>query len=158
MGRIDKLWIKPRHRAPVQSRHELHLLAGKGIEGNADAEGSGSSDASGVWRQVTVISADRWERVRRELGDVDPSLRRANVMVSGVDLRDSRGKILRLGRARIEIRGETRPCTLMDEAHDGLRAALDADWGGGAYGVVMVGGRIRVGDEVSLADQSGEVM
>jgi MOSC domain-containing protein YiiM len=38
----------------------------------------------------------------------------------------------------------------MDVAFQGLRRALEPGWGGGAYGRVVVGGEIRVGDEVRL--------
>jgi MOSC domain-containing protein YiiM len=36
----------------------------------------------------------------------------------------------------------------MDEALDGLRAALAVNWGGGVFAEVLGDGEIRVGDEV----------
>jgi hypothetical protein len=38
----------------------------------------------------------------------------------------------------------------MDEQCDGLRAALSPPWMGGAFGVVLNGGVVRVGDVVAL--------
>ena len=49
----------------------------------------------------------------------------------------------------IRIRGEVRPCERMDEAYRGLRDALAPMWGGGAWGEVLRGGSIAVGDSVS---------
>jgi MOSC domain-containing protein YiiM len=37
----------------------------------------------------------------------------------------------------------------MDEALDGLRAALEVDWGGGVFAEVLDDGEIRVGDQVA---------
>ena len=120
------------------------LVTGRGIEGNADLGGK---------RQVTIISRDRWDRVDAALGTtVDPALRRANILVSGIDLSESGGKVLGLGACRIHIHGETTPCTRMDEEHRGLRQALMADWGGGAYGEIVEGGELTVGDEVAWLD------
>jgi MOSC domain-containing protein YiiM len=67
-------------------------------------------------------------------------------MVSGVDLRESRGRILTIGAVRLLLHGETRPCERMDEAYQGLRAALSPEWRGGAYGEVLDDGAVRVGD------------
>jgi MOSC domain-containing protein YiiM len=117
------------------------LVAGHGIAGNADRGGK---------RQVTVISQERWGELMAQLGaQVSPSARRANLMVSGVDLRESRGRLLRVGPCEILVRGETRPCERMDEALPGLREAMKAGWGGGAFGEVTRGGEIAVGDEVA---------
>ncbi len=54
------------------------------------------------------------------------------------------------GGVRILLQGETRPCYRMDEQCPGLAAALAPDWGGGAYGVILNSGDVRVGDAVSL--------
>jgi MOSC domain-containing protein YiiM len=116
------------------------LVAGRGIAGNADQGGK---------RQVTILSAERWAAVCAFLGcDIDPVVRRANLLVTGLELEESRGRELRIGGCRIRLLGETRPCEQMDAALPGLRAALGPHWGGGAYGEVLDGGEIAIGDEV----------
>ena len=116
------------------------LAAGEGLLGNADQGGR---------RQVTIVEAEVWEALSREFGRfVDPAARRANLMVRGVSLKETRERVLRVGSCRIRILGETRPCQLMDEALPGLRAALGPDWRAGAFGEVLSGGRIAVGDAV----------
>ena len=52
---------------------------------------------------------------------------------------------------RIRIFGETRPCEQMDAAREGLRAALEEPWAGGAFGEVLDGGEIQVGAAVIMA-------
>src|SRR5262245_30657373 len=118
------------------------LVTNRGLLGSADQNGR---------RQITIISEEQWERVQQTLGSVvDPALRRANLMVSGIDLMNSRGRLLRVGSALIDIWGETRPCKLMEESFAGLQEALRPDWGGGVFGVILEGGDVRVGDEVEL--------
>jgi MOSC domain-containing protein YiiM len=124
------------------------LVAGRGMVGNANQGGK---------RQVTILSRERWQTVIDGLdADVPPIARRANLLVSGVDLADTRGRILRIGSCRIRLLGETRPCERMDEAHEGLRAALDPHWGGGAFGEVLDNGEIAVGDAVSWEEVHAE--
>ena len=81
-------------------------------------------------------------------GDKDPASRRANLMVSGVDLQDARGRVLAIGDVRIRIYGETRPCERMEEAQPGLKSAMEGSWNGGAFGEVLDDGAISVGDAV----------
>lgn len=141
-GRVEALWTKRAHRGVMDAQREVVCVAGKGIEGNTCRSST---------RQVTIIAKEQWEAMMRELtsvagAPVDPSARRANIMVSGVDLAASRGRVLRLGGVRVRIRGETRPCERMDEALRGLRAAMDPDWRGGAFGEMLDDGPLAVGD------------
>ncbi|HUF12455.1 MAG TPA: MOSC domain-containing protein [Longimicrobiales bacterium] len=141
-GRLEAIWIKRAHMGPMDAASDAELIAGHGIRGNAD---------QGRRRQVTVIDRGAWESMMEELGEgVAPSARRANLLVSGVDLAGSRGRVLRVGACRLEIGGETRPCYRMDEALEGLQDALRKDWRGGVFCVVLDDGVIRVGDEVRL--------
>ena len=88
-----------------------------------------------------------WNNVAAELMSPDPSIRRANLMLSSIDFRESRGKTLRIGTVRIRIYGETRPCYQMDEVVPGLRKAMSIPWGGGAFGEVLDDGAITIGDD-----------
>jgi MOSC domain-containing protein YiiM len=140
-GRLEAVWVKRFKRGPMDPKSSARLVAGRGIEDNANQGGK---------RQVTVISAEAWQRVAEELKlPVDHSWRRANLLVSGIDLRASRGKVLSIGSVRLLIHGETRPCERMDEACAGLREALSPEWRGGVYGEVLDDGDVSVGDEVA---------
>ena len=131
----------------MDASRELRTVRDAGIATSADQGGR---------RQVTIIERERWDRMMAALGDVrvDPAARRANVMVSGCDLGDSRDRTLRLGDVRIRIVGETRPCERMDEAFPGLRRAMAEPWNGGAYGVVLDDGVIQVGDPAELIEEA----
>lgn len=142
MARLEKIWIKRARRGPMDPTEEARMVADLGLEGNANQGGR---------RQVTVIEKEVFDRLREELDPtIDPVFRRANLMVSGVRLEETRDHLLHVGDTVLRIGGETRPCNRMDEALPGLQEALDPGWRGGCYGVVVEGGPIRVGDPVRL--------
>lgn len=145
-ARLEAIWIKRVKLGPMDPATSATLVAGRGIDSNADQGGK---------RQVTVIEKETFERIAETLPDARPVMRRANLMVSGVSLENTRQHVLTVGGVRILLHGETRPCYRMDEQCPGLRAALDPRWGGGAYGTVLDDGDIRVGDAVSLASAEG---
>jgi len=143
-GDLRGIWIKRMRRGPMDAVESAHLRAGHGIVGNANQNGR---------RQVTVIEQDVWEALMRRFGgSLPPSARRANLMVRGISLRESRGRTLQIGACRIRIYGETKPCERMDEALPGLRAAMCDGWAGGAFGEVLDDGQIALGDPVSWVE------
>ena len=102
-------------------------------------------------RQVTVLSVESWAAVCSTVGSEVPwTVRRANLLIEGIDLAQSAGSRLRVGAATLEITGETAPCGRMEEQVPGLRGALEPDWRGGIRCRVVEEGEVRVGDAVEL--------
>ena len=148
MGRLEAIWTKSAHGGPMDPQDSAKAVENVGLEGCA---GGGSS-----WRQVTVIEKEVFDRLKAELPDSDPAMRRANLMVSGVRLKECRDKILQVGGLRVHMRAETLPCHQMEDQCPGLRAALLPDWNAGAYGRVLNDAGVTVGDAVAWVE-SGEV-
>ena len=105
-GKVEAIWTKRAHGGVMDSADQATLVEGEGLVGDANF---------GATRQVTVIEKEVFDRIEAELPDSGPVMRRANIMVSGIRLEDSRDQVLTLGDVKIRIRGETRPCELMDE-------------------------------------------
>ena len=140
VGTLDRIWLKRAKRGPMDPVRSAMLEPGLGLIDNANRGGR---------RQVTLISRERWDEIAARLGvHLDPATRRANLLVSGVDLQRSRGRVLKVGASRLLINGETRPCEQMEEACPGLQAAMRERWGGGVFAEVLDGGEIRPGDAI----------
>ena len=128
-GRLDAIWIKRMKRGPMDSVEHAMLKRNAGLVGNANQGGR---------RQVTIMEREAWDRLMSEVnGSVPPSTRRANLLISGLSLKQCRKRILLIGCCRVRILGETKPCERMDEALAGLQKALaQSCWVGGAFGEV----------------------
>jgi len=150
VGVIEQIWIKRAKRGPMDPVASARLRAQRGLVGNANQGGR---------RQITLLEAERWAEhlsaVSRE-GDpaMGPARRRANVLVRGFPLVNSRGRVLRIGAVRVQIAGETKPCHQMDEVCAGLQAVMRPAWGGGAFAMILDDGEIAIGDTISWDDAS----
>jgi MOSC domain-containing protein YiiM len=148
-GRIEQLWSKRAHRGPMDPVREATLVPGQGMQGSV-----GRSRR----RHITLLAREAWESATTAVGrDPGPASRRANILVSGIELAHTRGRVLRVGPCRLAIGGELTPCERMDEAAPGLQAALQPDWRGGVFAQVLEGGIVCIGDSVTWeADTASE--
>jgi MOSC domain-containing protein YiiM len=140
-GKLTAIFVKRAHGGRMDPYPTGTLETARGLVGSADY---------GSPRQVTIVSQERWDELMREVhASLGPDARRANLVVSGIELENTRGRTLLVGTCRLVIKGETRPCEVMEEAASGLQAAMRAHWGGGAHAEVLQGGGISVGDPVT---------
>lgn len=142
-GELKGIAMRQRSRAPMEAQPHGEITREAGLVG--DFRGRPGK------RQVTVLSAEAWQAACAELGrDLTWLTRRANLLIAGVTLPQAPGAILQIGEVRLQITGETDPCSRMDEAAAGLRQVLTPDWRGGVCCRVLQEGRIQVGDAVEI--------
>lgn len=104
-------------------------------------------------RQVTVMSTEQWQLACNVIGKDLPWLtRRANLLVSGYQFSAADvGKTIYIGdNVKLQITGETDPCSKMEQAHQGLEQALLPDWRGGVTCKVISAGMVNKNDTVEI--------
>ncbi len=153
------------YTAPPDARGVVRGIACRPYTGDAMVELPRAHAAIGGWlggeargsvtRGITFLSLASWKDVCRELSaELSWHTRRANVLIEGIDLTTTVGRVLRIGGISVRVHGETRPCALMDRLHPGLRAALGPAMRGGVHGEILTSGDIAVGDVVELLPAS----
>ena len=140
---VLRTWVRRTKGATPEEVDGLTLIAGEGVQ---------HDHTRGKWRHVTLLCVEDWEAATAAIGhEVDPVHRRANVLLSGGRAGDLLGTTIRLGEATIEIRGETKPCDVMEQAAAGLEEALMPEFRAGVWGVILEGGRVQPGDALVVA-------
>ncbi len=139
-GVVKAIAWRPTDSETMREAQECRVRVNTGIDTENRKPGT---------RSVTFLSVERWTDVCRDLGAEIPwHARRANFLIEGLDLAATIGRTITIGEVRVLIHGETKPCPIMDQQHQGLRNALKKDGRGGVFGQVLTEGVIRVGDPV----------
>jgi MOSC domain-containing protein YiiM len=145
-GNLLGIAIKEAARAAMKTMDEADVSVDLGVVG--DYRGAKSKE-----RQVTVLSQEQWEDACRVVGLRVPwSARRSNILVGDIRFGPHDvGKKIRIGNdVVLLITGETFPCGRMDEAQAGLKMAIKPEWRGGVTCTVVTGGKIEIGDKVTM--------
>lgn len=137
---LEAIWTYAARRGEANSRQEAQAVQGKGLRGDRKRSPG---------RQVTLLAREGWEAACAELGhSLPPSYRRANLLVSGVDLELAIGCYLQIGDVWLRVRAEADPCGRMDQMHPGLFQALVPDFRAGVLATVEQGGLLQVGTTI----------
>lgn len=137
-------------KAPMELLEAVDVTVDGGLHG--DFRGAVKPGGRGK-RQVTLMERGDWDAAMAELGHAIPwQERRVNLLLDGIDIPQRPGARLRIGAIELEITVECDPCSRMETIATGLKAALTPDWRGGACSRVRTGGRIAIGDRVTLLD------
>jgi MOSC domain-containing protein YiiM len=146
-GRLEWIGLRPVRREPMQSVTEAT------VETDRNLVGDHARPKSGGKRQVTLIQHEHLAAVAGYLGHsspIDPGRLRRNLAVSGINLLSLKNRRVRIGQEVIlEITGECHPCSRMEEelgpgGYNAMRGH------GGLTARIIMGGTIRVGDEVQV--------
>ena len=139
-GKVIWIGIREKRKLPLQTVERVHAVAGKGLEGDHYHAENGN-------RQVTLIQKEHLEAVGSFLGrtEIDPSLVRRNIVVSGINLYALKNKDFRLGEAVLRYTGECHPCSRMEEnLGEGGYNAMRGH--GGITARIIEGGELRIND------------
>lgn len=143
MGSLLGISRRTKAHGPMETLEAAEVTPASGVEG--DVRGKPGR------RQITVLPVEGWRVACAEAGaDLPWTVRRANLLVEGINPAGCVGHRIVIGTLVLEITGETDPCSKMEAAHKGLMAALLPDWRGGVTCRVRTAGQVRPGDEVSL--------
>ena len=149
MGEVVGISTREKKRAAMVVYYAAKVTFEKGV-------GDDSRGKIRNHRQVTVMSQESWDAVCKDLGKkLHWTTRRANILISGVDLENTEGKYLKIADFLLKITGELVPCNRMDEQVLGLTDALKPNWRGGVTCQILKEGDLKERDTVTLVNRDG---
>ena len=165
-GSVEALHRSDGHTFSKTGRHDVVLVAGLGVEGDAHA-GATVRHRSRVakdptqpnLRQVHLVHGELHDELRAAGFDVEPGDMGENLTTRGIDLLSlPTGSLLRIGETSlVSLTGLRNPCRQLDAFRPGLQGAVlgrDADGGlirkAGVMGVVVLGGVVTEGDPIEV--------
>ena len=143
-GRITWIGLRPARRSAMQAVDRAQAAL-SGLAGDHARAGK---------RAVTLIQAEHLPVIAALAGlsEVPPETLRRNLVVSGLNLSATRGRILAIGDARLRVTGPCAPCSRMEHAlgpggYNAMRGH------GGWCAEILASGDIETGAPVTvLAD------
>ena len=157
-GAVSGIFITAVAGEPMQSVIEARAVAGTGLEGDRYWSGVGFYSATPTTpgaRELTLIEEERLEEVARDGFPLAPGEHRRNISTHGVTLDRLLGRRFRIGSVLCEGVRDCPPCNHLD-AVTGKALLAPLIHRGGLRARIVTGGLIRVGDEITPVDASGD--
>ena len=147
-GRVEGIFITPKHEALPAPVERVRAYAGRGLEGNRYL-----FDQAGPGKALTLIAMEALERLEAEEGiALSPAASRRNVLTRGIDVNALVGRRFRVGDVECVGVELCEPCSHLERLTvpgliKGLvhQAGLNAD--------ILNDGEIAVGDPVAAVDE-----
>lgn len=145
----------------------IRLIAGQGVEGDAHCGEKVKHRSRARFnpglpnlRQVHLIHAELLDELAAQGFEIAPGELGENILTLGIDLLGlSKGAVLSIGDAFMEVTGLRNPCVQLERHKSGLmEAVLERAANGhlirkcGVMAVVLAGGDIRPSDEILVAE------
>jgi len=141
-GAVLGLLLAAEAEAPLGRVDSAIALAGRGLDGDRYARQAGTFSGPGPGYELTLVEADALEDVGLSWEDA-----RRNVVTSGIGLNALVGRRFRIGAVECAGRRLAEPCAHLERiTRPGLLRPLVHR--GGLRADILVGGTIRVGDEI----------
>jgi MOSC domain-containing protein YiiM len=141
-GRVEWIGLRPAREVPMVAADRVLATAGKGLQGDRYASGSGK-------RGITLIQSEHLPVIAAlsAKASVAPALLRRNLVVAGLPLVALKGRRFRIGEVLLEGTGDCDPCSRMEAAlgPGGYNAMRQH---GGLCARILEGGWIALGDAV----------
>ena len=146
-GRLEWIGVRPQRREPVIEVAEIEARTDRGLTGDY------SSGKPGRRRQVTLIQHEHLPVIGALVANaVTPAQLRRNLVISGINVLALKSEVFRIGEVLLEGTGTCEPCSKMEPAlGNGGYNALRGH--GGITARVLVGGILRIGDEVRVVSE-----
>jgi MOSC domain-containing protein YiiM len=152
-GRVVSIHVADRAAQPMRALTEVSAVARRGLEGDRYFNYWGTySSRPGNGRHVTLIELEAIEALRRDYEiKLEAGSVRRNIVTRGVALNHLVESDFRVGAAVLRGMRLCDPCVHMEglTAAGAMRGLIHR---GGLRAEILVGGMIRVGDEIRKVD------
>ena len=146
-GKVEFIYISPKHGDPTISVDQVHAVPGFGLEGDRHfGSAKKGNKPPGAGREITLIEIEAIEEMQQEDGiQLTPDQTRRNIIARGIPLNELVGHEFFVGEIRLRGVRLCEPCEYLAKRTD-LRILPAMVHRGGLRAEILTDGIIHVND------------
>jgi len=155
-GKVVGIYIAPHRGEPTIFVEQIHVIPGKGIEGDRYLWSPDKQDANQkTGREITLIEMEAIESMRQDGIQISPDQTRRNIITQGVSLNYLTGSEFTVGEIRLRGVRLCEPCDYLASRTD-PRILQSMSHQGGLRADIITEGYIHINDLIksSLKEQT----